>query len=54
MGDQVPEINQFIEQELERHGSSFSGQGRPEVLGKEAVLGQLNDVFRAAVLSKTA
>lgn len=49
MGAQVPEINQFIEQELERHGSAFSGQGRPDVSGKEEVYGQLNEVFREAI-----
>lgn len=49
MGAQVPEINQFIEQELERHGSEFSGQGRPDVPGKEEVHGKLNEIFRAAV-----
>lgn len=49
LGAQVPEINQFIEQELERHGSAFSGQGRPEVPNKEAVHAQLNHIFRAAV-----
>ncbi len=51
MGAQVPEINQFVEQELERHGSVFSGQGRPEVPGKEDVYAQLNNIFRAAVRS---
>lgn len=49
MGAQVPEINQFIEQELERHGSAFSGQGRPDVPDKEGVHNQLNQIFRAAV-----
>jgi uncharacterized protein len=54
MGAQVPEINQFIEQELERHGSAFSGQGRPDVPGKAEVHGQLNEIFRAAVRSGAA
>lgn len=49
MGAQVPEINLFIEQELERQGSEFSGQGRPDVSGKEKVHEQLNEIFRAAV-----
>lgn len=54
MGAQVPEINQFIEQELERHGSAFSGQGRPDIPGKEEVHGQLNEIFRTAVRSGVA
>lgn len=54
MGAQVPEINQFIEQELERHGSAFSGQGRPDIPGKEEVHGQLNEIFRTAVHSGVA
>ena len=54
LGAQVPEINQFIEQELERHGSAFSGQDRPEVRGKEEVHAQLNQIFRAAVRSNAA
>ena len=54
LGAQVPEINQFIEQELERHGSAFSGQDRPEVPGKEEVHAQLNQIFRAAVRSGAA
>lgn len=49
MGAQVPEINLFIEQELDRHGSAFSGQGRPDVLGKEEIHEQLNEIFRAAI-----
>lgn len=48
-GAQVPEINQFIEQELERHGAAFSGQGRPDVIAKDEAYAHLNDVFRAAV-----
>lgn len=54
LGAQVPEINQFIEQEFERHGSAFSGQGRPELPGKEDVYAQLNQIFRAAVRSGAA
>jgi uncharacterized protein len=53
-GAQVPEINRFIEQELERHGTAFSGQGRPAVPGKEEVHEQLNRIFRAAVRSSAA
>ena len=49
LGPKVEEINRFVEEELERHGPEFSGQGRPEVLGKDAVHDELNEIFRAAV-----
>ncbi|NJD07498.1 MAG: nucleotidyltransferase domain-containing protein [Methylococcaceae bacterium] len=48
-GAQVPEINQFIEHELARHGAAFSGQGRPSIVDKEGAHARLNDLFRAAV-----
>lgn len=54
MGAQVPAINRFIEQELERHGSNFSGLGRPDVSGKDEAHAQLNEIFRAAVRSGAA
>lgn len=31
LGDPIPEIGDFIQEELERHGDAFSGQGRPGV-----------------------
>ena len=51
MGAQVPEINEFIEHELERHGMAFTGQGRPEIPDKKEVHAQLNQIFRDAVRS---
>ena len=53
-GEKIPEINQFIEQELERHGRSFSGQGRPETSNKKEIYKQLNQVFRAAIMQDSA
>lgn len=50
LGEPVPEIGEFIEQELERHGESFSGQGRPDILEGDEIRRELNDVFRMAVL----
>ena len=32
LGQPIPEISEFIEAELARHGEAFSGQGRPDVL----------------------
>lgn len=49
VGDKIPEINQFIESELERHGQGFVGQGRPDVLNAEQVKRELNDIFRASI-----
>jgi predicted nucleotidyltransferase len=48
-GDPIPEIGNFIEQELERHGELFSGQGRPEFAEGDAVRVELNTIFRKAV-----
>ena len=48
-GDSVPEINHFIEAELQRHGNQFSGDGRPDILEKHQIRDQLNQLFRAAV-----
>lgn len=54
-GDPVPEINEFIEREFERHEQlGFAGQGRPEVLDKEKVSAELNRIFRTAVRSVSA
>ena len=49
MGDQIPEINKFIEQDLHTHASRFTGQGRPDVLTKEELSVKLNNAFRKAV-----
>ena len=53
-GEKIPEINQFIEQELERHGRSFSGQGRPETSNKKEIYKQLNQIFRTAIMQDSA
>ena len=49
LGHPIPEINGFIETELERHGDAFSGINRPEVSEKEAVRAQLNEAFRKTI-----
>lgn len=48
-GPKVPEINSFVEHELERHGSAFSGQGRPDILESKAIRDELNELFRKIV-----
>ena len=50
-GDRIPEINTFIEQDIETHASRFTGQGRPDVLTKDDLLARLNTVFRTTVRS---
>lgn len=54
LGERIPEINQFVEQELERHGKLFSGQGRPEASNKKEAYKQLNQVFRTVIMQDTA
>ncbi|MEZ5598268.1 MAG: nucleotidyltransferase domain-containing protein [Pseudomonadales bacterium] len=48
-GDQIPEINAFIEEELERHGQRFTGQDRPLMSAKSEAYEQLNRIFRSAI-----
>jgi hypothetical protein len=50
LGEPVPEIGDFIESELQRHGDVFSGQDRPDVNESVAVRIRLNEIFRGAVL----
>lgn len=45
----IPEINAFVESELERHGSAFTGQGRPDILESKAIRSALNELFREVV-----
>jgi len=54
LGDPVPEINSFIETELERHGAQFSGQGRPDLLEGKEVRAKLNETFRRAIAEGAA
>jgi predicted nucleotidyltransferase len=48
-GAQIPQINTFIEDELDRHGDVFSGQGRPDILESKAIRSDLNELFRKVV-----
>ena len=50
LGDPMPEINEFIESELQRHGDTFSGQDRPDVNESAVARIRLNEIFRTAVL----
>lgn len=46
LGQSIPELNEFIESEIERHGETFKGQGRPDLLSGEAFRKELNEIFR--------
>jgi len=54
LGEPVPQINSFIEAELERHGAQFSGQGRPDLLEGKEVRAKLNETFRRAIAEGVA
>lgn len=48
-GTPIPEVSEFIAAELERHGETFKGQGRPDLLSKQELRNDLNEIFRAAL-----
>ncbi|MCY3639479.1 MAG: nucleotidyltransferase domain-containing protein [Gammaproteobacteria bacterium] len=48
-GEPIPELNRFIDAELDRHRDAFSGLGRPNLL-ESADLGlRLNAIFRETI-----
>ena len=49
LGEPVPALGRFIDEELERHGTAFSGRGLPPLADALAVRRELNDLFRTAV-----
>ena len=49
LGSPIPEINTFIESEVERHGEAFKGQGRPDLLTKKDIRNELNRIFQSAI-----
>jgi uncharacterized protein len=51
-GEPVPMLNAFIEAELERHGSSFGGLGRPEPAILSEVRTRLNRLFLETVQAR--
>ncbi len=46
VGKPIPEINNFIAQELDRHTGRFSGHGRPDIEDSRRTREQLNLLFR--------
>lgn len=51
-GEPVPAINDYIESELGRHGTAFSGQGRPDISDSKVIREELNKIFRSSVKGK--
>lgn len=49
LGAPIPEINDFIEREFERHGAMFVGPGRPDVNECRQVRARLNELFRESL-----
>ena len=49
LGDPIREIGEFIEQDLAKNASRFTGQGRPDVHTKSDLMKRLNRAFREAV-----
>lgn len=49
IGPAIPDINDFIEAELQRHRGAFSGRSRPDVRTVKDVRNQLNETFRNAI-----
>lgn len=48
-GDRIPEINTFIEHDLDTHASRFTGQGRPDATTRGELLITLNTLFRNTI-----
>lgn len=48
-GDPVPELNDFVFLELQKHEGVLTGQGRPDLLEKESIRDVLNGIFRRTV-----
>ena len=48
-GDAIPELNDFVYLELQKHEGVLTGQGRPDLHEKQSVLDELNDVYRQSI-----
>ena len=48
-GDAIPELNDFVFHELERHEGVLTGQGRPDLHEKQSILDELNTIFRQSI-----
>ena len=50
-GAPIPELNRYIQDELEWHGDRFRGKGRP--IDRTAISLELNQLFRAAIETRS-
>ncbi len=48
-GEKIQQINDFVASEFDRHGTDFTGQGRPDILESTAIRSELNSIFRSVV-----
>lgn len=49
LGEPITSIGNFIDEELQRHGTLYLGQGRPDLLDSQEARAELNTIFRRAV-----
>ena len=49
LGNALPDINNFIFHELQKHEGVLTGQGRPDLNDKQSVRNELNNLFRASI-----
>lgn len=49
VGDALPDINDFIFLELQKHKGVLTGQGRPDLHEETSVVDKLNDIFRLSI-----
>lgn len=48
-GDAIPELNEFVYLELQKHEGVLTGQGRPDLHDKKQILDELNVIFRQTI-----
>lgn len=49
VGASIPELNDFIFAELQKHEGVLTGQGRPDLQERKSVRDELNSVFRESI-----
>jgi len=48
-GDAIPELNDFVFHELQKHEGVLTGQGRPDLHDNQSVRNELNSIFRQSI-----
>lgn len=49
VGDAIPQLNNFVFLELQKHEGVLTGQGRPDLHDKQPILNELNNIFRQSI-----